>query len=98
MISDIMLLQELPKSIQESVLAYVGCVSGAILKEDYLQGLNDAGFSEIEAVEESSFDIADLFQDPVAQNVLSEMKASKKDAVQAAASVVSIKLAGTKTD
>ncbi|MFC2157416.1 arsenite methyltransferase [Acidobacteriota bacterium] len=97
MISDIMLLQELPESIQESVTAYVGCVSGAILKEEYLQGLKDAGFSDIEILEEFSFAIADLFQDPIAQNILNEMKASKQDAAQAAASVVSIKLGGTKT-
>ena len=34
-ISDIALLRELPKRIQESVEAYVGCVGGAILIDEY---------------------------------------------------------------
>src|SRR5437762_527382 len=43
-VSDIALKQPLPKEIGEDVFAYVGCVAGAIMIEDYQQGLTDAGF------------------------------------------------------
>ncbi len=37
MISDMVLLKELPDRVKSSVLAYVGCVAGADSKEDYLR-------------------------------------------------------------
>jgi hypothetical protein len=33
MISDIVLLKELPKFIKDSIEAYIGCLSGAIMKD-----------------------------------------------------------------
>lgn len=55
MVSDIVLLQELPESIKNSVEAYVGCVAGASRKEDYLATVAAAGFQEVEIVSEVSF-------------------------------------------
>ena len=46
-VSDIALRQPLPKEIGEDVLAYVGCIAGAISFEDYRQGLLDAAFSDV---------------------------------------------------
>ncbi len=37
MVSDIVLLKELPEAIQENVEAYAGCISGAEIKEKYLE-------------------------------------------------------------
>jgi len=37
MVSDIVLLKELPKSIQKNVEAYAGCISGAVHKDKYLE-------------------------------------------------------------
>ncbi|MBI5043374.1 MAG: arsenite methyltransferase, partial [Nitrospirae bacterium] len=44
MISDIVLLKELPDAIKASVEAYIGCVSGAILKNEYMETIKAAGF------------------------------------------------------
>jgi SAM-dependent methyltransferase len=52
MISDIVLVKELPESILNSIQSYVGCVSGAILKDKYLKLVKDVGFSEVEVVSE----------------------------------------------
>ncbi len=52
MVSDIVLLKELPDVIAKSVEAYAGCVSGAIQKEEYLQKLKNASFSTIEITKE----------------------------------------------
>jgi SAM-dependent methyltransferase len=50
MISDLVALGELPASVRESVAAYVGCVAGVSLREDYLRLLHEAGFAAVEVV------------------------------------------------
>ncbi|MFT3846211.1 MAG: arsenite methyltransferase [Lacibacter sp.] len=46
-ISDIVLTGELPERIKNAAEMYAGCVASAIQKEDYLQIIKDAGFSNI---------------------------------------------------
>ncbi|MFX1290520.1 MAG: arsenite methyltransferase [Promethearchaeota archaeon] len=48
MVSDIVLKEELPEDIKNSIDAYVGCVSGAILKDEYLKKIESAGFKDVE--------------------------------------------------
>jgi SAM-dependent methyltransferase len=50
-VSDIALRQPLPSEISEDVFAYVGCISGAILIEDYKRQLIDAGFSNVQVID-----------------------------------------------
>jgi SAM-dependent methyltransferase len=50
-VSDIALKRELPPEIGRDVMAYVGCIAGAILIEDYRQMLLDAGFSHVEVID-----------------------------------------------
>ena len=49
--SDIALKQPLPPEIGNDLLAYVGCVAGAILIDDYRQWLAAAGFSSVEIID-----------------------------------------------
>ena len=53
-VSDIALKQELPEALGNDVMAYVGCIAGAIAIEDYKRGLSDAGFSGVEVVDTGS--------------------------------------------
>ncbi|WP_417389091.1 arsenite efflux transporter metallochaperone ArsD [Gimesia sp.] len=46
-LSDIALKQPLPTEVKQSVEAYVGCISGAILIEEYHSALVQAGFTSI---------------------------------------------------
>lgn len=46
-VSDIVLIGNLPKRLQESAEMYAGCVSGAIQKEMYLSLIKDSGFQNI---------------------------------------------------
>ena len=46
-ISDIVLDARLPESLERDVLAWVGCVSGAILREDYVRMMEGAGLRGI---------------------------------------------------
>ncbi|MFH1261574.1 MAG: methyltransferase domain-containing protein, partial [Candidatus Micrarchaeota archaeon] len=46
-ISDIALLKELPKRIQESIEAYVGCIAGAILIDEYKKIVETSGLKDV---------------------------------------------------
>jgi len=50
-ISDIALKRELPTELSEDLMAYVGCIAGAISIAEYRQELLDAGFSNVEVVD-----------------------------------------------
>lgn len=54
-VSDIVLNQELPPEIKENEEAYVGCIAGAILKEEYLYLIKEAGFREVKIVQGRPF-------------------------------------------
>src|ERR1044072_3814230 len=49
-VSDIALKLPLPPEFGQDVLAYVGCISGAILIDEYRRGLQEAGFSNGEVI------------------------------------------------
>ena len=46
MVSDIVLSKPLPKEVSDQVVTYTGCIGGAILDEEYLQHMRDAGFED----------------------------------------------------
>jgi SAM-dependent methyltransferase len=54
-VSDVMLDGELPEVVTRDVMAYVGCVSGAIQRGDYFRMLTDAGLSDVEVVKDADF-------------------------------------------
>ncbi len=47
-VSDIVLARELPTDLQKAAEMYAGCVSGAILKSEYLELIAKSGFTKIE--------------------------------------------------
>lgn len=55
-LSDIALKQELPSAVKHSVEAYVGCISGAILIDEYRRFLEQAGFAAV-AVTDTGADL-----------------------------------------
>jgi SAM-dependent methyltransferase len=58
LISDIVLEASLPQETRDEVASYTGCLGGAILKEEYLQLIRDAGFTDVRIVSEAPFNIA----------------------------------------
>jgi SAM-dependent methyltransferase len=96
MISDLVLLKELPDFIKNSIEAYVECIGGAILKEEYLTAIKEAGFQDIKIVDETSYP-ADLidFSGPTVKAVLEDLKISveqAKEMVNQFVEVVSVKI------
>jgi SAM-dependent methyltransferase len=50
-VSDIALKRDLPPDIGNDLMAYVGCIAGAIPIEDYRRGLAAAGFAHVEILD-----------------------------------------------
>ena len=50
-VSDIALKQPLPREISQDMMAYTGCIAGAIQIEDYKRQLKDAGFSNVQVID-----------------------------------------------
>jgi len=96
MVSDIVLLKELPDFIKDSIAAYVGCISGAVMKDDYLAVIREAGFQEVEVLDETFFPIDFVANDPMAKAVIDKMGVTIEDIKDIANSGVSIKIQGIK--
>jgi SAM-dependent methyltransferase len=96
MISDIVLLKQLPEAIRENVEAYIGCVSGAVMKDDYLALIEKAGFEHVKVVEEAHFPVEFVVGDPTAKEVMKQSKISSKKVKELAASIASIRVHGIK--
>jgi arsenite methyltransferase len=50
-VSDIALKKPLPSEIGNDLMAYVGCIAGAVMIDDYRSGLADAGFDPIQIID-----------------------------------------------
>ncbi|NHI83980.1 MAG: methyltransferase domain-containing protein [Candidatus Thorarchaeota archaeon] len=51
MVSDMILETELSEDIRQDISCYAGCIAGAILEEEYLQHIRNAGFVDVEIVD-----------------------------------------------
>jgi len=96
MVSDIVLLKELPDFIKESVAAYVGCISGAMLKDDYLGAIKSAGFKDVRIIEDATFPIESMANDPTAQVIMKEMKITPEKVKEIGQAVLSVKVQAVK--
>jgi len=95
-ISDIVLLKELPDFIKNSVEAYIGCLSGAMLKDEYIKVVKDAGFQEVKLIDEKPFPIECMANDPTAKAIIKNLRIPSEKVKEVASSVVSMKVQGIK--
>ena len=96
MVSDIVLLKKLPDSVRKSVAAYTACVSGALLREDYLRAIKSAGFRQVEILDESRYPLDLIEDDPLACDCMGELDIPRADLKRTADSIASIKVSGVK--
>lgn len=59
-VSDLVLARPLPETLLEDMDAYAACVSGAMLKDDYLAAIRAAGFEGVTVASERRFGLAEL--------------------------------------
>jgi len=98
MVSDIVLLKELPDFIKNSIEAYIGCLSGAIMRDEYIDTIKAAGFQEVRVVDETSFPIEYMANDPTAKAIIENLRILPEKVKEVASSVISIKACGVKPD
>ena len=98
MVSDIVLLKELPESIRKNVEAYAGCISGAEIKDKYVELIRKAGFQEVKIIEEKTYPLEYMISESATQEIINSMNMSPEEVKEAASSVVSIKVSATKTN
>lgn len=96
LVSDVVLSKELPDFLKNSSEAYVGCISGAVLKDKYLETIKNAGFKEVEIVDEISIPVDDWLNDPFATSIAENLDISTEKAREALGSVASVKVKGVK--
>jgi arsenite methyltransferase len=96
MISDIVVLKELPGSIRDSIEAYIGCVAGAMIREEYLKTIKNAGFKDVQVLDETNFPVEFLTNDPVAKGIIEKFKMPMEAVKDIAESIISIRVQGRK--
>jgi SAM-dependent methyltransferase len=96
MVSDIVLLGDLPQEIANSVSAYVGCIAGASKKSDYLEAIRAAGFAEVKVLDETVFPTGSMANDPTVKAVIEEAQITPAQARKVASSIVSVKVSALK--
>jgi arsenite methyltransferase len=69
MVSDIVLLKELPASLKERAHP-TSCVKGAILKDAYLRTIEQVGFQNVRILQETQHSFEDAVSDPNAQVIV----------------------------
>ena len=96
MVSDIVLTEELPDFLKNSIEAYVGCIAGAVLIEDYKAAVKDAGFKDIRIIDETRFPIDAWVSDPAVTEVIETLQLTPQKVAEITNSVLSIKLHAVK--
>lgn len=89
-VSDIVLEKPLPKILLDNPDLYSACVSGAMLKSDYLDALRAAGFGKIDVISEKNFPYDLMANDLKGTAEERWIKENPKEAEEAARSILSI--------
>ncbi len=95
-LSDVVLLNPLPPVLSQSAAAYLGCVAGASLKDDYLGMLKAVGFADVKVVGESPFYLGEIDADPIVREIIAEAKLTPDKIKEVEKSIVSVKVVAAK--
>ncbi|NWG00715.1 MAG: arsenite methyltransferase [Thermoanaerobaculaceae bacterium] len=96
MISDLVLRRPLPDAVRASVAAYVGCIAGAWLRDDYLAAIAAAGFEEVRVLAETPYRLGASTPDASELALLEASHLSPEEFRAAAEAVVSLKVSARK--
>ncbi len=95
MISDIMLTESLPERLRANAVLFAGCVSGAILRDEYLAMMKSAGFVDVRIVSEK--ESAEMFGPEDEAGLLSQVPDLARDELRRIGkAVVSVQLTARK--
>lgn len=80
-------MKELPEAIKRNVEAYIGCLSGATMKDKYLEIMKEAVFHEVGIIAETQFLIEYVINDSAAKVVIDNSDISMEKGKEIADSV-----------
>jgi SAM-dependent methyltransferase len=92
LVSDIAMAGELPERVRQSIAAYVGCIAGAVSRERYLDLIRRAGFADVEIVEEASFPVSCMANDPTAQAVVGDLALTPEELRATESAIASVRV------
>ncbi len=78
LVSDIVTDGEIPSEIRKNFQAWAGCVAGALDKQEYIDTIKNAGFSNVNVVNEKIFTEHDMDERLVGKIISQQIKATKK--------------------
>ncbi len=96
MVSDIVLSKKLPEPVIRSAEAYSACISGAEIKDKYLDLISRAGFQDIKILQEKAYPLEFIISEPEAKEVMDSLKMTQEGAKNVANSIVSISVSAVK--
>ncbi|MEY3238717.1 MAG: hypothetical protein RIR11_155 [Bacteroidota bacterium] len=96
MISDIILLKDLPDYVKNSVEGHIACLAGAVKKEDYIRAIAKAGFTAISIDKEAGFPIELMLNDPIAEKIIRENNLTEKEISAIANAIASVSISAKK--
>jgi ubiquinone/menaquinone biosynthesis C-methylase UbiE len=96
MVSDIVLMKELPQAIRKNVDAYAGCIAGAEIKDKYLKLIREAGFHEVKVLQEKIYPLDCIISEPETKDAINGLGMTLEEVKEAANSVVSISVSASK--
>jgi arsenite methyltransferase len=96
MVSDLALKKPLPAAIRESVEAYVACIAGALVKDDYLRAIREVGFEDVEVLSEKAFPAELVLGDSLVAEVVEKLKIPHEVVLEHVSSVLSLGIKAVK--
>jgi len=64
-VSDIVLERRLPAELKSDKGLYTACISGALLRRDYLKAVREAGFRKIDILSDRPYQASSAQEDPI---------------------------------
>jgi arsenite methyltransferase len=92
MVSDMVLLKELPDYVKNSIEAYVSCVGGAMMKNEYLDAVKTAGFKDVKVMDESIYPLESITNDSTVKTIIKKTGITTQKLNDLSNSVASIKV------
>lgn len=96
MVSDLVLLKELPEPVKKSASAYVSCIAGAALKDEYLNAIKQAGFADVKVAEENALPLNMLVNSPELMDMVAEAGISAKELTDTMHNALSVRVHAVK--
>lgn len=96
MISDIILLNDLPGYVKNSVEGHIACLAGAVRIEHYINAIEEAGFTDISIDKKAPFPIELMLNDPIAGKIVKDNNLTEKEIKDITNSIASLSISAKK--